>query len=88
VRSPIPGRDGGTTTPRNSPPILNLALNTDASAGLYHFDGKFESLEQLRDLGDSAPYLHNGSKASLEEVVAFYRTVSAEARGWSPWATA
>ena len=34
----------------------------------------------LRDLSHSAPYLHDGSRDSLEEVVDFYRTVSEGAR--------
>jgi cytochrome c peroxidase len=34
----------------------------------------------LRDLGHSGPYLHNGSRDTLEAVVAFYRQTSALAR--------
>jgi cytochrome c peroxidase len=34
----------------------------------------------LRDLGHSAPYLHNGAKDSLEAVLDFYRQFSAMAR--------
>jgi cytochrome c peroxidase len=37
----------------------------------------------LRDLGQSAPYLHTGQKDSLEDVVEFYRTISALARAGS-----
>src|SRR5262249_34975252 len=34
----------------------------------------------LRDLTDSAPYLHNGSKDTVEDVIEFYRTFSALSR--------
>ena len=34
----------------------------------------------LRDLGHSAPYLHNGSRDTLADVVRFYQTTSALAR--------
>ena len=34
----------------------------------------------LRDLGHSAPYLHNGAKDTLEDVVKFYAASSALAR--------
>lgn len=34
----------------------------------------------LRDLGDSAPYLHTGEKDTIEDVLAFYVDVSARAR--------
>lgn len=45
----------------------------DASIALFKNPG-------LRDLGHSAPYLHDGSLDSLEAVVAFYRDASAQAR--------
>lgn len=46
-RSPIPDRgDGRTTTPRNSPPLVNSALPRDVAA-FFHFDGEFASLEDL-----------------------------------------
>jgi cytochrome c peroxidase len=34
----------------------------------------------LRDLGHSAPYMHTGQFDTLEQVVSFYQTVSAQAR--------
>jgi cytochrome c peroxidase len=34
----------------------------------------------LRDLGHSWPYLHNGSKPTVEDVVHFYIRVAAQAR--------
>jgi cytochrome c peroxidase len=34
----------------------------------------------LRDLGQSAPYLHNGSKNTIEDVISFYITTPAIAR--------
>ena len=46
-RSPIPNRDDGkTTTPRNSPPLVNasLARSTDF---FLHFDGEFATSEDL-----------------------------------------
>ena len=46
-RSPIPAReDGLTTTPRNSPPLVNAAL---ARRGPFfmHFDGEFPSIRAL-----------------------------------------
>ena len=46
-RSPIPDRgDGGTTTPRNSPPLVNATLRRDAALAL-HFDGEFPTIENL-----------------------------------------
>jgi len=46
-RSPIPDRgDGRTTTPRNSPPLVDSALPRD-TAEFFHFDGEFASLEDL-----------------------------------------
>jgi cytochrome c peroxidase len=41
--------------------------------------GRFKT-PGLRDLADSAPYLHNGSKDTLEDVLDFYRTFGAKAR--------
>lgn len=41
--------------------------------------GRFKT-PGLRDLSDSEPYLHNGTKYSLEEVIAFYQSVSDLAR--------
>ena len=34
----------------------------------------------LRDLGHSAPYMHNGQFDTLEDIIAFYRLVSTQAR--------
>ncbi|UFP95958.1 cytochrome c peroxidase [Gloeobacter morelensis] len=48
VRSPVPDRgDGEQLTVRNSPSLVNLALNTTAPAELYHLDGQFPNLEKL-----------------------------------------
>jgi cytochrome c peroxidase len=49
---------------RRSPDVL-----LSASMGLFKTPG-------LRDLGQSQPYLHTGSKDTLEDVVRFYVTVS------------
>jgi hypothetical protein len=35
----------------------------------------------LRDLGHSAPYMHNGQFGTLDNIIGFYREVSAQARG-------
>lgn len=46
-RSPIPARsDGKTLTPRNSPPLVNSALNR-AGGVLFHLDTEFNSMEDL-----------------------------------------
>lgn len=46
-RSPIPEReDGKTVTPRNSPPLVNSALDRNVST-FFHFDGEFATLEDL-----------------------------------------
>ncbi len=48
VRSPVPNiGDGQLTTPRHSPLMINLALNKHAASELYHYDGQFETLEDL-----------------------------------------
>ena len=47
LRSPIPNRgDGKRTAPRNSPPLVNASLNRPGGA-LFHFDGEFNSMEDL-----------------------------------------
>jgi len=46
-RSPIPARpDGKTHTPRNSPPLVNATLDRPGGV-LLHFDGEFNSIEDL-----------------------------------------
>jgi hypothetical protein len=46
-RSPIPARaDGKTHAPRNSPPLVNSALDRPGGA-LFHFDAEFNSMEDL-----------------------------------------
>ena len=46
-RSPISNRgDGLSTTPRNSPPLVNASLSRDGGA-LFHFDGEFATLPDL-----------------------------------------
>jgi hypothetical protein len=46
-RSPIPARaDGHTTTPRNSPPLVNASLPRTTGL-LLHFDGEFTTLPDL-----------------------------------------
>ncbi len=46
-RSPIPARaDGKTHAPRNSPPLVNSALDRPGGA-LFHFDTEFNSMEDL-----------------------------------------
>lgn len=46
-RSPIPARaDGKTHAPRNSPPLVNSTLERPGGV-LFHFDGEFNSMEDL-----------------------------------------
>ncbi len=46
-RSPVPDRgDGHTTTPRNSPPLVNASLPRPQGL-LLHFDGEFASMPDL-----------------------------------------
>jgi cytochrome c peroxidase len=45
----------------------------DASIGLF-------KTPPLRDLGQSAPYLHTGGKDTIEDVLAFYQKVSGQLR--------
>lgn len=46
-RSPIPARaDGKTHAPRNSPPLVNSTLDRPGGV-LFHFDGEFNSMEDL-----------------------------------------
>jgi hypothetical protein len=46
-RSPVPSRDDGlTTTPRNSPPLVNATLPR-AGAFFLHFDGEFATATDL-----------------------------------------
>ncbi|MDF0674719.1 MAG: cytochrome c peroxidase [Nitrospira sp.] len=46
-RSPVPTRaDGNTSTPRNSPPLVNSTLNRPGGV-LFHFDAEFNSMEDL-----------------------------------------
>jgi hypothetical protein len=47
LRSPIPDRgDSKRTAPRNSPPLVNASLARPGGA-LFHFDGEFNSMEDL-----------------------------------------
>jgi cytochrome c peroxidase len=57
------------------------ALGKDCSIdqGLSSTVGLFKT-PMLRDMEDSAPYFHNGSRARLEDVVAFYVKMSALAK--------
>jgi len=46
-RSPIPDRaDGKTAAPRNSPTLVNASLDHEGGS-LFHFDGEFNSVEDL-----------------------------------------
>ena len=47
--------------------------------GWRHTIAQFKT-PTLRDLEDSAPYFHNGSKAKFDDVVNFYITMSQLAR--------
>ena len=47
LRSPIPNRgDGKRTAPRHSPTLVNASLNRPGGA-MFHFDGEFNSMEDL-----------------------------------------
>jgi cytochrome c peroxidase len=47
VRSPVPDRgDAKRTAPRHSPPLVNASLDRPGGA-LFHFDGEFNSMEEL-----------------------------------------
>ncbi|HMS84245.1 MAG TPA: hypothetical protein PKD12_11390 [Nitrospira sp.] len=46
-RSPVPARaDGKTIAVRNSPPLVNAALDRPGGV-LFHFDGEFNTMEEL-----------------------------------------
>lgn len=59
--------------------VCGNAANCAVDQGLGTTIGQFKT-PTLRDLEDSAPYFHNGSKAKLEDVVKFYVTMSQVAR--------
>lgn len=58
---------------------LNAGKTVTKAALLPLTIGRFKT-PGLRDLADSAPYLHTGGKDTLEDVVEFYRVFSAKAR--------
>ena len=47
-------------------------------------NGKFK-VPTLRNIALTAPYMHNGALASLEEVVLFYSTRDVRRPGGAPW---
>jgi hypothetical protein len=59
--------------------LLQSGLDVSDAALLERSIACFKT-PSLRDLGHSAPYLHNGAKDSLEAVLDFYRQFSAMAR--------
>jgi len=66
--------------PRSQAAILRSLKQRGSKAVLLPLTiGRFKT-PGLRDLADSAPYLHNGSKDTLEDVLEFYKTFSDLAR--------
>jgi hypothetical protein len=59
--------------------LRSLKQRGSKSSQLALTIGRFKT-PGLRDLADSAPYLHNGSKDTLEDVLEFYRLFSDKAR--------
>jgi cytochrome c peroxidase len=59
--------------------LRSLKLRGSKSSLLELTIGRFKT-PGLRALADSAPYLHNGSKDTLEDVLEFYRLFSVKAR--------
>jgi cytochrome c peroxidase len=59
--------------------ICALAANCSVDQGLATTIAQFKT-PILRDLEDSAPYLHNGSKLTFDDVINFYINSSALAR--------
>jgi cytochrome c peroxidase len=71
------------TTPRNSPPLVNASLARKGGVLFRSHDRLSEEelvlrtiavfkTAGLRDLAQSAPYLHTGGKDTLDAVVQFY----------------
>jgi cytochrome c peroxidase len=66
-------------------PRLSTQPSTDKSSGTYQDDGRFAvtgretdrgafKTPTVRDVARTAPYMHDGSLATLEDVVDFYDT--------------
>ncbi len=54
-----------------------------AFLGNHHFDGEFK-VSSLRNIALTAPYFHNGSFNTLEDVVHFYNTRDVPNSGFAP----
>jgi cytochrome c peroxidase len=67
------GRDGAAD--RGAPALLRVLRHCRAEALLESSVAAFKT-PGLRDLGHSAPYMHDGGFDTLEDVIAFYRRVS------------
>ena len=67
--NPPPGCELPKTTPELPCPAMNQVVSGRCSA--------FVNTPQMRDLKDTAPYMHNGAFKTLKEVVQFYNTQSA-----------
>ena len=62
-----------------APVVCAIAANCSVDQGLATTIAQFKT-PTLRDLEDSAPYFHNGSKLKFPDVVQFYVNSSALAR--------
>src|SRR5580704_11641283 len=68
------------TTPQANLKIVICSINDcSVDQGLANTIARFRT-PTLRDLEDSSPYLHNGSKLQLQDVVQFYINSSQLAR--------
>ena len=74
LNSDIPNPQANLTTV-----VCAVATNCATDQGLATTIAQFKT-PTLRDLEDSAPYFHNGSKAKFDDVVAFYIRSSQLAR--------
>lgn len=71
---------GNPDHPRSQAAILRALKQRGSKSSLLPLTiGRFKT-PGLRDLADSAPYLHNGSKDTLEDVIDFYLEFSNKAR--------
>jgi hypothetical protein len=71
---------GNADHPRPQAALLRSLKQRGSNSTLLDLTiGRFKT-PGLRDLADSAPYLHNGSKDTLEDVLEFYRVFSLNAR--------
>lgn len=82
-----PGRHGGIRKLKQSPLNLLGAFNDDAkrstATGTRHVEAQHRNFGEfrvpgLRDVARTAPYMHNGSVATLREAIRFYSELNEE----------